>query len=328
MVEFSKIAPFLQDPLVLIGFFFVVFFGFGRAILKAGIIPVLDRRGGYRILSSILLYGFIIGLAVTLLGFGLKYRELSEAEQRGAVRLLNEELAGDLQVARELHLNTVSILNAVQTVSGVLRHEKIPLLAALFPAENIDLSKIIPASLPYARQVLTAAKDSGVLDDSSEQRKFALAARATTRTIQTTKGVIESLADTAGSRYVITSASWDANLPILRKVHVIDVSRMQSLYNDLRLLRTNYGVVINHSQSYLSAVNDFLSSPEPIDEYRLSHVLAAERLFLMTVSVYSKSLAEKIEVIDKERTEIRTMMIALGGNSAINLETTKAGVIP
>jgi hypothetical protein len=49
-------------------------------------------------LQQILLYGFVIALAWIALGFWLKYRELSTREQRSAVRLLDKELAGNVEM--------------------------------------------------------------------------------------------------------------------------------------------------------------------------------------------------------------------------------------
>lgn len=79
---FVQYAPYLQDPLVLIGFFLFLAFSFARALLKQGIIPTLPPGRGFQILRTILLYGFIIGLVLVLLGFGLKYQALRQEENR------------------------------------------------------------------------------------------------------------------------------------------------------------------------------------------------------------------------------------------------------
>jgi hypothetical protein len=74
-IDFTKIAPYLKDPLVLIGFFLFLAFIFARYILKKGIIPPLPATLGYKILKIILLYGFLLGILLILLGFGLRYRQ-------------------------------------------------------------------------------------------------------------------------------------------------------------------------------------------------------------------------------------------------------------
>lgn len=84
--------PYLHDPLVLIGFFLFLAFLFTRYLLKSKIIPPLPHGLGYRILRTILLYGFVIGILLIVLGFGLKYQELRAAErQQAAERRLREE---------------------------------------------------------------------------------------------------------------------------------------------------------------------------------------------------------------------------------------------
>lgn len=77
MIEtFVRIAPYLKDPLVLMGFFLFIAFLFSRYLVKKGIIQPLPRTLGYRILRSILLYGFILGLFIIVLGYVLKRQEL------------------------------------------------------------------------------------------------------------------------------------------------------------------------------------------------------------------------------------------------------------
>ncbi|MCI5207618.1 MAG: hypothetical protein D3910_02220 [Candidatus Electrothrix sp. ATG2] len=68
--QFKGIAPYLTHPLVLIGFALFLLFGFFQLLIKAGIIPTLDKGAGAVILKVILDYGFIIALTVCLLGFG------------------------------------------------------------------------------------------------------------------------------------------------------------------------------------------------------------------------------------------------------------------
>ena len=83
-LSFDKLAPYLKDPLVLIGFTLLLFFGIARAIIRSGQLTPVTGAKSYRVLQTVLLYGFLLGVLVIALGFGLKYRELSEAEQRNA----------------------------------------------------------------------------------------------------------------------------------------------------------------------------------------------------------------------------------------------------
>jgi hypothetical protein len=76
-MDFSQIAPFLKDPLILVGFFLFLSFLFAKIILARGVVPELSKILGYKVLRLILVFGFIIGLLLILLGFGLKYKEVS-----------------------------------------------------------------------------------------------------------------------------------------------------------------------------------------------------------------------------------------------------------
>lgn len=72
LTTFIKIAPYLTSPLVLVGFVLLLFFGFHRTLLKAGIIPPLNPHTGGKIVRLILRYGFVIALVVIVLGFVLE----------------------------------------------------------------------------------------------------------------------------------------------------------------------------------------------------------------------------------------------------------------
>lgn len=294
-IQFDKIAPYLQDPLILIGFFLFLGFVFARGVVTAGIIPQLTKASGYRVLQRILLYGFVTGLAVIALGFGLKYRELSKHEQANAVRLLDQELTDDGAVLAELKSNTQTILNATTTVSQVLRTPGIKLLAGMFPAENLDPAKTVPASADYAGQLLDQLEETGLASDKVEQRKFLLAARAISGTIERTASTIRSLADVEGTRYIMKSQVWSTQLPILRQVSIIDVTQFQATYAQLELARANYNVVVRDCIGYLSAIDKFFNAPDQkVTKQSLADVLAAERLYVEIVSAYSKKLVENI----------------------------------
>ncbi len=49
-----------------------------------------------------------------ILGFGLKYRELSESEQEKAVAVIRSELLANYETLKELGKNTSTILGAIQ----------------------------------------------------------------------------------------------------------------------------------------------------------------------------------------------------------------------
>jgi hypothetical protein len=69
LLGFDKIAPFLTNPLVLVGFVIFAFYGLLRLILKAGIIPPVAQTTGGQIIKTFLRYGFIVAIVTIVLGF-------------------------------------------------------------------------------------------------------------------------------------------------------------------------------------------------------------------------------------------------------------------
>jgi hypothetical protein len=65
--QFSKIAPYLTNPLVLIGFCLFLFYGLLWALLKSGLLSRLSQRQSSVVIRMILQYGFRI--AIVAIGF-------------------------------------------------------------------------------------------------------------------------------------------------------------------------------------------------------------------------------------------------------------------
>jgi hypothetical protein len=280
------------------GFALLLFFGFARTIVRAGLIPQLTRAGGYSILSRILLYGFLLALAIIALGFGLKYRELSRAEQARAVDLIRQELVGNLAVVGELQQNIATIEGVTDALSEVLRHPGIPIMSGIFPADNLDPKKHTPPSLDYSRALLQQLKASGLLENEVERAKFNQAAQAVSGTIERTKGALYSISDPENTRYAVKSDMWNANLPILRKIDIISVPRMQALYQEIDLLRADYNVTVAYSLAYVEALDALLGGEDRnISNHSLAAVLASERLFVETESAFSESISRRLSEI-------------------------------
>jgi hypothetical protein len=77
MPSFEKIAPFLTNPLVLVGFVIFLFFGLFRVLLKANIVPPVAQTTGGQIIKRFFAYSFIIAIVAIILGFSI---ELESAE--------------------------------------------------------------------------------------------------------------------------------------------------------------------------------------------------------------------------------------------------------
>ena len=72
---FKDIAPFLQHPLVLVGFVILLFFGILTALLKAQILPPLPQKTAGDIIKRVINFGFVIALLIIFLGFWEHSRE-------------------------------------------------------------------------------------------------------------------------------------------------------------------------------------------------------------------------------------------------------------
>jgi len=295
-MEFSKIAPYLQDTLVLIGFALLLFFSLCRAILKTGVIPQLSNISGYRILRQLLLYGFVLAIAIIILGFGLKYREMSHKDQTAAAQLVLSELRANRAVVGELAANTATILDSASSVAMMLRNPDAKLLSTLFPSSNIEPKPDTPTTAELARAALQGAVKSGATRNALEKRKFLVAARLIVATVERTRSTFASLADQSGERYKITREAWSAQIPHLQQVHVIDVAKLRAVYADYELTRSEYTVVAGRATEYLDALAAFLGPHDAvINTERLTRALTAERLFFVVTAAFARGISSRIE---------------------------------
>lgn len=295
VLDFGKVAPYFQDPLVLVGFFLFLFFGFARYVIKQRIIPQLSERSGYRVLRQILLYGFVLGLIILVLGFGLKYRELSAQEQGNAVSMLRNELQANMNAADQLGRNVATILGMMEKMARLLRDERIPVLNRLFPMENLELGESASPATEMARLGIQRLVADGLHKNALELQRAEAAGAAIRSTILRTQTTVASLADPKRARYSIRSESWQANLPILRKVTIVPISDLQNSYAELETIRNGYDVVIPRVEEYLAAVAVLFEPNVEVNATNLASALAAEHLAFEIATVYGKSLVDAME---------------------------------
>jgi hypothetical protein len=71
IVDFAKVAPYLTNPLVLVGFVLLLFFGVHEALIKSRILPPVSQTASGKVVPLVLRYGFIVAVLLILLGFSL-----------------------------------------------------------------------------------------------------------------------------------------------------------------------------------------------------------------------------------------------------------------
>lgn len=303
MADFEKVAPYLSDPLILIGFFVFVFFGFCRYLLKRGIIPQLNKAQGYRILRSVLLYGFLFGLAIIGLGFGLKYRSLSAEEQRRAIALVTAELDENSKLVGSLAANLETLVNAHATIAKALRDQRFPILSTSFPESNLRESFSSPTPSELAVEALLKIRGKGLARDAAALRKTDAVGRVIVGMVDRTLPTLNSLADKSRQRYVFRRTAYEGNAQVMRRIEYVDVTKLPALYADLDKVRANYEIVVANLIAYQEAVRDFFRGEE-LNEATLTAVLTAERLSTSVLMSFTPELVGAGEALRAQMKEL------------------------
>lgn len=307
---FEKIAPYLQDSLVLIGFFLFVSFLFLRTLVNNGIIPTLRQSQGFSILRQILLYGFIIGLVLIGLGFGLKYQELSKAEQKNLVSLLVNELDNNIQVISELKKNTETFLSEQIEISKALRTEGIKILPVMFPQVNLNLDSNVNSNT-LAQEAFLKLIEKKLPENKLEMQKLDAFAKALTKTLITVKQTNENLWDKDRTRYKIENQIWTSNLETYKKVNIIDVSLFQKAYTQQNNIRNDYDIIAKSTISYSDNVTDYFKDDNELTWANLATVLSIERQSYSLMVEYSKNLVNTITDLNDIKTKLKPYVDAL-----------------
>lgn len=296
MPDFDSIAPYLKDPLVLIGFFIFIVFLLLRVIIKQNIIPTLTKKDGFSFLKLILMYGFIFGIILMILGFGLKYREMSEKEQKSIVSQLHSELDGNLKTLNELKLNTENYLNINLNLSKVIRTDGIKLLGLMFSEKNVDLDSTIN-TIELANNSFNHIIEQKIHLDKLEMDKLDAAGKSIRATIQRTIPTLISLADTTQTRYAIDKTIWESNLSSYKKIDIVDITEFQDIYNKMQLIRNDYSIIAQNSLNFYKSVSDFFNPKEQINKQRLASALSSERQTYQLIHDYTLNLHKATQEI-------------------------------
>ena len=289
----SAALPYLQQPLVLVGFVLLLFFGLAKVVARSRALTPITGAKSYRVLQTILAYGFVLAVAVIALGFGLKYRELSQAEQQNAVGLLSRELEGNLGTVESLRKNTITLMSMVSDIAKSLRQPDIVVLKTLFPKENLDGGNQPPAR-EMALGALTLLLQRKLDKNKIEMTRADAVAKVIRTTIDRTMPTVVSLADKSRERYQIREGAWAANLPILSKVFVSGVPQLQNSYVTAQKMRSDYDVVCSGVIAYLEALQSLLDKKVGVNLDTLTALLAQERQSIALLTAYGQPMTEAL----------------------------------
>jgi hypothetical protein len=71
--DFGKIAKYLTNPLVLIGFGLMLPYGIHEILIGSGLLSQVDSSQSSEIIKLFLYYGFLLALVLMPLGFGFAF---------------------------------------------------------------------------------------------------------------------------------------------------------------------------------------------------------------------------------------------------------------
>ena len=89
--KFHRIARYLSNPLTLVGYALLLFFGIHKTLISSGILPPVSQAASGTIVTLILKYGFMIALASIVCGFALAFWKEHHASKKPVLARLDAE---------------------------------------------------------------------------------------------------------------------------------------------------------------------------------------------------------------------------------------------
>jgi len=181
---FSAIAPYLQHPLVLVGFVLLIVVGLFRAFLRSEKVATASQGASGRLLLALARYGFVLALAVILLGFALVFYRDYRGEQARLdnERAVAEAIAGvearyrarlaELESQGELHEATIRSLNeAVHALAAKAGSPQAP------PGVDAALAELARGETAAAERIFAEVLARRSAEGAAANREAAEAAR-------------------------------------------------------------------------------------------------------------------------------------------------------
>jgi len=155
--DFSKLAPYLRNPLVLVGLALLLFYGVYEALIESDIIRPLPAAAGPGVVHALLNYGFATALTVVVLGFGLEFYKTRQSNSLKSLNLRLElrKAANDVQSSLPQLKDLVEHANrsrqAVASATGRLRSGMMEQWRQQIEADKIKVDHLFD-SAPVAEE--------------------------------------------------------------------------------------------------------------------------------------------------------------------------------
>jgi tetratricopeptide (TPR) repeat protein len=191
--SFAQIAPYLTHPLVLAGFVLLLFFGLLRAFLTSEKLPTVSQSAGGKALLLLLRYGFLIALAVIVLGFALAFYQAQRTTVDADEIIRDFEAATKAAAASQSTLDAIARLEELQDGNAF----QAAVVAIIRESRNPDASRGIDRAIELLRQGETGAAESALTEILDRRLQERATASADAAEAARNLGAIAYLNDTA-----------------------------------------------------------------------------------------------------------------------------------
>ncbi|VAW48347.1 hypothetical protein MNBD_GAMMA02-994 [hydrothermal vent metagenome] len=296
MVLFSSVLPYFTDPLIWIGFILLLVFLLTRYFLNNDIITELPAWLDAELPRRVLKHGFVVGLLVIVLGIGLKYHELSEAEQSHAINLVKTEINNNLSTIEQLAQNTQTLIDSHQAVSGALRSGDSVIMNRLFPSpdqpsdEAINFSKIVEASF-------TALKESNLLKSKGAMKSFNSSKDQIKSIIYPHNQVLISIQDPNSKQYAITIQMWHDHKEVIARAGDFDQLRFEDSLATMHAIRKQYQRTLRDSADYFTETLNFMERNTFIGNGAVFEILTKEDQALQSLSTMHSEITAGLKAL-------------------------------
>ncbi len=276
MLILSSIRPYFTDPLIWIGVVLILIFLLIKYLLNKNVITQLPDWLASEASKKLIKHGYLLGILVTILGFGLQHHELNKAEQNLTKNLINTEVKNNLATIQYISKNIQILLDSHQILYEALRHTDSKIMQYLFPTtvQDSDKNKQLSQRVEVA---FNALKESNLLKKTAAMNALNSSKKRINVIIHPIHESLNVMRNPAGQNMVIETELWQTHQDVITQLDGFDLAKYEQNLTLMQSLKNEYEQTLEDNADYVDEVMNFLEPSTFIGNGPVFEIITKEK---------------------------------------------------
>ena len=307
MLLLSNLLSYLTDPIFLFGLLLAFCLFLIKYLLKTKRIKELPAGLSQKVPPMVWQHGYLLGLLVMVSGIMLKHKELQLAEQQNAMSQLIVEYSQNISTIRQLSENTTIQLETRAVVTNLLRTDGSRILDIMFPKEikpentDLNITKVVDDSFEQL-------KKARLFNSKPDMDAFNSIKGKISPKVNMHLAELKSMQDINGDQYIIKTSIYQGHKEILASIESFDAQAYEELIFEMEELRSQYDLVLNHAEDFISETKNFMDRNTFIGNGDAYEILTKERLAYKSLTEFDAAIIGKANDLVRMKQNIQSFL--------------------